>query len=305
MAVIRANVDALLYEGLKKVLFDVYKEAKPIWRDIFSVDNSKKAAEKGVGFSGFSLLSEKAERASMAEDDPMLGYQTSFTHKSFALKTGISEEATDDELYGVLKKMPQALSKTAIRTEETYAAKIFNAGFTAAGDFLTGGDGKYLFATDHPLKGGGAQSNKLSTAAALTVTSFEEMVTLMRKTVGDRGEMLSLTPANLLFPPELSREAKELLASELKPNTADNAINWARDQGVKAVSPSGWAYLTSPTAWYLLTDKTEHNLTFLMRTALKTDSWRDHNTKDFLFSVIERFSIGFWDFRGVCGTEGA
>jgi len=305
MALLRANADDLLHEGLKQVLFQKYEEAKPIWKSIFNTGTSKKKYESGSGFSGFGMLVEKDESTGFSNDDPILGYDTKFTHKAFGLETSITKEMMDDDQYNVIKRIPGAFAKSAVRTEETYAANIFNNGFVAGGTFLTGGDGKALFAIDHPLTGGGTQSNKLSTAAALSVTSFEEAMYKLRRTTGDRGEFLALEPKGLLIPPELSREGTELLKSTLRPDTGDNPINWAAQQGISLVSPTGWVYLTSPTAWFILTDKDEHNLEFIMRNPLEDDAWRDHHTKDFLFSVYERFSVGFWDFRGVFGTEGA
>jgi hypothetical protein len=306
MATIRTDIKELLKEGLKQVLFGKYKEAKPLWKEIFNSSTSKKEREETVGFSGFGLLVEKPERTALTADDPIQGHKTTLTHKAFGLKAAISYEARDDDQYNIIKRIPEALATTTIRTEETYAARVFNNGFTTAGaGFLTGGDGKPLFATDHPLTKGGTYKNKLSTPAALTVTSFEEMMYMIRKTVGDEGTILQLQPKGLLVPCELSREATELLKSSSRPDVADGAINWAEQQGVSLISPSGWAYLTSPTAWFLICSKDEHNLEFITRNSLKEDVWEDHDTKDILFSVYIRFSVGFWDWRGVAGTEGA
>lgn len=302
---VRANADGLLHEGLQEVLFEKYKEANPIYKQIFNIVNSKKKYEKDMGFSGYGSLIEKPEATPLSDDDPIQGYSSTLTHKAFGLKSRITKEMNDDDQYSVIAKMPKALAKATVRTLETFSANVFNQGFTAFGSFLTGGDGQFLFSTAHPLTGGGVQSNRLSTPADLSITSFEEALYLLRKTRGDRGEFLALQPKHLLFPPELSMIASEILESSLRPDTADNAKNWAANQGIKAVSGTGWVYLTDPDAWFILTDKDEHNLKFIMRNELETDSWRDHDTKDFLFSVFTRFSVGYSDFRGIFGTEGA
>jgi hypothetical protein len=96
-----------------------------------------------------------------------------------------------------------------------------------------------------------------------------------------------------------------LLKSNLRPDTGDNADNWAKGQGTSSISSDGWTYLTSSTAWFLLCDKGDHHLEFIERQPLTPDSWKDKDIHGTILSVSERFSVGFWDFRGVTGTEGA
>ena len=55
-------------------------------------------------------------------------------------------------------------------TKQVKSAAILNNAFNSS---FTGGDGKELCATDHPLSSGGTLSNELSTAADLNETSLE------------------------------------------------------------------------------------------------------------------------------------
>ena len=182
-------------------------------------------------------------------------------------------------------------------------ADVFNNGFTATGTaMMSGGDGEPLFDTSHPLAGGGTYQNELTTAADLSVSSLEEALYTMRLTVGDRGELLDIQPRYLLVPPQLERTAWELIKSAGRPDTANRADNWLATQGLQIIV---WNRLSDPDAWFLLTDKAQHGLVFYNREELQTDSDRDFNTKDFLYSVLTRFSVGWTDWRGVFGSPGA
>ena len=208
-----------------------------------------------------------------------------------------------DDLYDVIKRMPAALASTLVRFKDTAGAKVFNNAFAdTATTYMSGMDGKVLCASDHPLTGGGTEQNILTTAADLSVTSLEEALYTMRLTVGDRSELLDLEPKYLLIPPHLERTAYELIKSAGRPDTANRADNWLNTQGLQIIV---WNRLTDTDAWFLLTEKSMHNLIWYNRLELETDSDRDFNTKDHIYSVVTRFSLGWADWRGIFGTAGA
>jgi phage major head subunit gpT-like protein len=198
--------------------------------------------------------------------------------------------------------MPSALVDSVARTKEYYAAQIFNNMFTVAGGYQSGGDGEYLGSLSHPLTGGGTYQNILTTAADLGFGSLEEALYTMRLTVGDRNELLDLEPKVLVVPPQLERTAWELVNSMGRADTANRADNWMKTQNLRVVV---WSKLTDSDAWFLLTDKSQAGLVFYDRNNLETDSDRDFKTKDFMYSVYTRFSVGWTDWRGIFGTPGA
>ena len=300
---LRANADDLLHVGLDEVLFMKYKEQKPVYAQIFDIRGSDRKNEDISGFSGFGTLINKPEGTPLAYDDPYQGYKTTFTHLSYGLGFRVTYEMQHDDLYDVIKRMPSALADTVVRFKDTACANVFNNGFSVTGtSFMSGMDGQDLFALSHPLSGGGTYQNLLTTAADLSVSSLEEALYTMRLTVGDRNELLDLNPKILLVPPQLERTAFELLKSSGRPDTANRADNWLNTQGLQMIV---WNRLTDTNAWFLLTDKAYHNLLYYNRQELETDSDRDFNTKDLLYSVMTRFSVGWADWRGVFGTPGA
>jgi hypothetical protein len=302
MPMMRANADDLLHVGLDEVLFQKYSEQKFIYKELFNEGTSTKKYEKVSGFAGFGLLAKKNEGSDLSVDDPIQGYDTTYTHVAYGLYARVTKEMRDDDQYNIISRMPAALSMSVARTKEYYAASLFNSAFTVAGTFISGGDGEYLCSLSHPLTGGGTYQNILSTAADLGISSLEEALYTFRLTTGDRSENLDLEPKILLVAPQNERTAWELVNSAGRPDTANRADNWMKTQGLQIVS---WSKLTDSDAWFLLSDKSQHELNFWNRTDLETDSDRDFGSKDFMYSVYTRFSLGWSDWRGVFGTPGA
>lgn len=301
MSLLRANADDLMHVGFDEILFLRWKELGPVYPQIFNIKSSKRKYQKSSGFSGFGTLTEKGEGENMDSDSPIQGYDTTFTHRTYALYARVTMELQEDDQYDIIRRLPSALADATYRTIESYAAEVFNNAFTAAGRYLTGGDGKYLCATDHPLTGGGTQANKPATDADLSLTSIEAGLTAMRKIKGDRGEHLSLVPKVLLIPPDSERLAFELLKSSGRPDTSNRVDNWLATKGLQVIS---WDFLSDTDCWFLLTDKSQHELTFYNRKDNETDSERDFKTKDFMYSVLNRFSAGWLDYKGVYGSAG-
>lgn len=222
----RSDFPDLLAEGLRTVLFEKFDSYPEEYKQIFNVQESKKSEEKDSAISGFGAMHIKEEGDPVFFDDPVQGYDVTYTHVTYALGFRVTREMWEDDLYGKIKKMPRALAKSARHTIEQTAANIFNNGFTSG----VGGDGKYLFATDHPLVGGGTYANRPAIAADLTVSSLQAAIQNMEETVDDRGLILAIKPKLLVVPPALKWTARELLDSALKPYTADNEKNAFLDE---------------------------------------------------------------------------
>lgn len=312
---IQANLPELLKVGLRKVFeteFD--KPGKLVYEKIFNKEISKQVRETVSGVSGFTNLSPKLERGSYAIDRLYPDPNVVFTHQLLGTEAPISFELTLNDLYGVVKGLPGKLLTAAKRTLDTCGADVFNTIFQVGGaGFTTGGDGKAICATDHPLLGStGVASNRLSSPAALSITTFAEALFMLKTTKNYRGEPMDLNPKYLLYPavPSVVVTAFEILKSSGRPDTSDRADNWASQQGIVAVDPYGWTRLNASyggddDAWFLLADKSEHSLTLFMRREPVTDVGEDIHTKDIIYTVILYFSIGAENWRGLVGSSGA
>ena len=89
----------------------------------------------------------------------------------------------EDNLYDQLELDIQEQQQDQWHTKQVKAAATLNNAFNSS---FTGGDGKELCATDHPLGGGGTFRNEPSTAADLNETSLENALIDISNFVDER-----------------------------------------------------------------------------------------------------------------------
>ena len=187
-------------------------------------------------------------------------------------------------------------------TKQVKAANVLNNGFD--GSNYPGGDGKALFATDHPLVSGGTNSNTQSTPADLNETSLENAVIQIAAWTDERGLLIAAKPRKLVIPPSLQFVATRLLETELRVGTADNDINALKSNGA---IPEGYAinhFLTDNDAYFLTTD-VPNGMKHFERTALTTSMDGDFDTGNVRYKARERYSFGWSDPLGMWGSQGA
>jgi len=302
MTTSRSNFVDLLDPSLRHIVFDEYRRRPEYYSNIFHVESSEKQSEKMTQVTSFGLFTEKPEGAAISYDDPKQGYDIESIHATYALGFRVTEEMYEDDQFRIMKRMPKMLSISAKETVETVAWSLINNGFSSSYLF---GDGKPLFATDHPLASGVVEQNTLATPADLSATSLKQAIQDFEDTSDLRGLPLRLRPDILMVPPALEWTAKELLHSTYSPDSQtglnDQRINPLKDRGIQLfVNP----YITDPDSWYLL-DTTHHQLYFFWRKPITFISDTDFNTGDGLFKATMRFSRTAADWRGIFASPGA
>ncbi|MBX3504415.1 MAG: hypothetical protein KF895_02975 [Parvibaculum sp.] len=301
MPMTRAQFRKQLQEGLNANFGLEYRRHPEIWRQFFEVQNSNKAYEEDQLLVGLGGAQVKAEGTGVAYDSGYEGWTARYNHETIALAFAITEEAIEDGLYGNLgAKYSKALARSLQYTKEIKGAAVFNNGFSAS---APGGDGKSLFATDHPLAGGGTASNELATPADLSETSLEEVLIQISKFVDDRGIPVHAMPKKLGVPEELKFVAERLLRSNLQPGTANNDVNAVKSTG----SLTDYAcnrYFTDPDAWFVTTDIPD-GLKHMRRKGVTRGIEGDFETGNMRYKSRERYSFGHTDWRAAYGVAGA
>lgn len=261
---------------------------------------SKNKFEEMVEATGFPMAPVKAEGDAVQYVGHSQGPTTRFTHVAYGLGFIISREARDDNLYMELgRNRSQALGMSFRQTKERVFGNILDRAFTPA---YAGGDGKELCATDHPVAGGGVQSNELAVAADLTEASLEDMLILIAQAENNMNLKIALKGMKLIVAPENMFEADRLLNSTLRPGTANNDKNVLMGK-----LPDGaftYHYLTDPDAWFIKTDAKDGLLGF-QRTAFETGRHEDGDTMNFKYKGYERYTGGWGDWRGLYGSPGS
>lgn len=296
MTMLRANFGDFLTPGLRKAFYDAFGRKEMVYQDIFHMLTSNKRRETDSYMTGLGIMPSKAEGVDVSFEDPMQGYDTTYTHTTYAMGVKVTAEMYEDDLYGMVDKCIDALATSAYQRIETTAAAILNNAFTSG----TGGDGSFLCVTTHALLGGGTEQNTLSTAADISVTSLQQALIDIESTVDDKGLLVGLKGKKLIVPTALQFTAAELLKSVYYPESAENAVNALVGKGLELVV---WPFLTDSDAWFVQCDK--HEMNFFWRRPL--DFYKDNmsSNRDAIFVGDMRYSCGWSDWRGIYGTTGA
>ena len=186
-------------------------------------------------------------------------------------------------------------------TKQVKAASVLNNAFDST---VTGGDGKELCATDHPLTTGATFANEPSTAADLNETSLKDALIKIAGFVDERGLIVALRGMKLIIPRQLQFVAERIMNSTLRVSTSDNDANAMKNMGML---PEGYVvndFLTDTDAFFLMTD-TPRGFLHFERVALSTGMEADFDTGNMRYKARERYSFGFSDPRCVFGSPGA
>lgn len=303
MAVMNRAKFAKQLEGDLNTVFGLdYVSHPEQWRKVFEVITSKKAFEEDVLVSGFGAAPVKAEGSATAYDEGVEGWTARYTHETIALQFAITEEAIEDNLYMSMgAKYAKALSRSLQHTKEIKGAGVFNNGFNAS---YTGGDGKPLFASDHPLTGGGTFSNVLATPADLSETSVEDLLIQISYAQDDRGIPMSLMAEKLVVSPSDQFVAAKILGTDRALGSNNNDINVINNQGIFGSEACVITRLTDPNAWFIKTDCPD-GLKHMDRVGLSKRIKTDHDTGNYQYLARERYSFGWSDPRGAFGSAGS
>jgi hypothetical protein len=302
MAISRAQLLKELLPGLNALFGLEYARYGEEHKEIYETETSERSFEEETKLSGFSAAPVKNEGSAIAYDNAQEAWSTRYTHETIALGFSITEEAIEDNLYDSLSaRYTKALARAMAYTKQVKAASVLNNGFSSS---YPGGDGKALFATDHPLVSGGTNSNTPSTQVDLNETSLEAAVIQIAAWTDERGLLIAAKPKKLVIPPALMFVAKRLLDTELRVATADNDINAIKQMGA---IPEGFTvnhFLTDSNAWFLTTD-VPNGMKHFVRMPLQNSMDGDFDTGNVRYKARERYSFGWSDPLGMFGSSGS
>ena len=299
------NISRLLQEGVKNVFGQAYQSHVTQYDKLFDGEDSRKAFEQDQQFEGFGLAPVKLEGAGVAYDSQQEGFSPKFKNLTYAKGFIVTKEAMDDNLYGLFTKRARALAFSMQQTKENVGANVYNRGFNPA-YLMEGGDGVELFSTAH-INGPSDNttfSNELAVPAALSEASLEDILIQINEATDPRGLRIALSGQRLIVPPKLGFEAERILNSVLQNDTANNAINAMKSQGMLPGGHMVNNYLTSDTAWFVKTNAPD-GIKCFKRQSVMFDQDMDFGTSNARFKADERYSFGWSDPRGVYVSAGA
>ena len=278
------------------------KRHEAMWDQLVVQETSKKARETDIERSGLPLPSRKGEGAPIEYGDQIRGQGQTWIHDVYALGVRITEEAIEDNLYELnngkdgLGEIYYDLGEAMAENEETLAARLFNYG--TATTYHTTRNGYQLFYASHPRLDGSTFSN-IATSADLTYTAFWSAVVAAENQLNHQQFRVRKMVKNLWVPPQLERQALEILKSTDRPDVANRATNAMIKSGRK-IDLKVWAHMTDEDMWVLQTDG--KGIIRFNRRKTRFAKERDFQTGDMMIKGDQRFSYEIKDHRCFYGN---
>lgn len=302
-AILRPQFSDLYGSSMLPVLEELFRqefaEASSIREQIFKVVSHDRDIWQATETHDLPLFNEMAEAEDYAYVGMKQGYNKTLSMVKYGLGASISEEAIDDGKFDLVADLMRRMARSARESQEISAMNIFNNGFASE----LSSDGQAVFASGHLLPSGGTFRNKPSSAADLSVSSLETALTdFETQFVGDSGIYYRIMPKILLVHPSNRRLAKELIGSDLKPETTDNNLNSFKEEGLMVMSSPR---LTDQDAWFLLGAPSDTGLRIVSRSPIQTKSNEHFDNDTIKYKSRYREKIGVTHAYGVYGNAGA
>jgi hypothetical protein len=282
-------------------------KAKPRQLDkLMRVETTNRSIEQYVVMAGVGLPVQVQETEDTPTDTFVQGPYQNFKPVKYGLGIAASQELVEDDKVGIISRRAVALSNSIGQAREIQAASVYNNGFDSTGAYY-GPDGVALFSSSHPLiKAGGVQNNLLSVASDLDVASLELALTDWELTKTHEGFLQMLPTPRLLVASGNRWNAAEILKSQQRSDTANNATNAFKfTETGGQIDSIVWPYLSDPDAWFLVGPPDETEMIWLDRKAPYTKSdYVEKNETGYVF-MRYRATYGFYGWRAVYGTPGA
>ncbi len=299
MAIRQSQWDSLLTPIIYHHLDIGMKTVPSLRRNLFNVQTSTLAAEKGTGIGGMSpdafLQYQQSGTKGRLENDQL--YTQTYTHVEYPVELRIEKRLMINDQYGQIQKTIQRAGLAAENFMEIQAAGLLNNAFSTSYNWS---DGKPLCSTTHPVspnKASGSYVNKGT--SALTADAVSATRIAMMRFKDDRGNEIGVVPDELWCPPELEDAALKIIGSVQDPDSANNAIN-----------PQAGRFRVVP--WHRLSDTTNWFLASSMWRA-QAANWYDRenmeimlvheSTTELVYELKLHFSYGVDDWRWIYGHE--
>ena len=286
---------------LNEVFDGVYDQRADEWKQVFTEQKgiARNYHEEPVLY-GFGAAPELPDGMAVTYQSGGVLFLQRYLYKVYGLAFALTKVLVEDgDHIRIGQTYAKHLAQSLVETKETLAANILNRAFNGS---YTGGDGVSLIATNHPIVSG-TFSNQLTTAAALSQTSLEQLLIQIRNAVDNNGKRIRLTPKQIVTGPSNVFQAEVLWKSVLRAGTADNDINPVKSLGLLGDGQANLSRITSTTAWWVQTDAPE-GLKLLMRRPLEKSMEGDFETDSMRYKATERYTLGWTDPRGIFGTSG-
>ena len=276
--------------------------------DTFNEKNSKKYAEKTGSMTSLGNFSIVGEGEAAPKDDMQEGFTKLIVHSTFMKGFSCTREMKDDGDIDVMKTAAANFVRSYKRTRAQLASDALTteaSSFTFSGKALdkTTGDGKALFAQDHPGKKAGvaSQCNVFTNAFGTDATMLNRLANIGRNFKNQSGVVMGYTFDTIIIPsnvPDLEDMIKRIIRSDLIVGSSNNDVNTQKGLWNLIVDPM-WQ-VTSGKPYILMSSEANKEMNgsvFYDRVPLDVKNWVDNDTRNLEWNGYGRMSAGFNDWR--------
>lgn len=266
---------------------------------VFNVRTSTRAYEETLEMTGLGTFTLKNEAETIDYDKILEAGSKRFTHLTYAKGVQISKEAADDDIDGAISDLMPQLGESARVSIETTIWNTINSGYAGSTVPVTTSDGVALYSASHVLRGGGTASNLMT--GDLSIAQLETALNMFDTMVNERGLPVEMSAEMLVFGPAYRWLVHEILKSDLRSDTANNASNAFKEI---SLSPVQTKYLAGADDWYLFTNPSKHRVLVYWREQPVSDHTIDFDTGNLKTKMTYRLSTGAATWRGTVGSQG-
>lgn len=278
---------------------------------VFNVKSSKKFGEKATAMTEFSDFEIVDEGAEAVQDDIQEGFSKLIEHKAFMKSFVLTAEMAEDSAVDMMKAKATNFVNSYKRSRAQYASNALTAQaatFTfgqKSGLDATTGDGKALFATDHPSKKGGlSQSNVFTNAFGETSEMLNRLSVIGRNFKNSSGIAMGYTFDTIIIPSncyKLEDTIKKIIRSDLMVGSNYNDANTQKGLWKLIVDPF-WQVPEGKNPYILMSSAANKEMLgnlFFDRIPLTMKDDVEIKTHNYIWSGRARFSAGFSNWAHV------
>ena len=284
MLITGANIEAL-NKGFSKKYRTAYDDA-PEWGDRIATTIPSTHGTEVHGWMARILKMRRWDGPRLIQN--LNTHQYTLTNETYENTVGVGVNEIEDDSLGVYDPIFSEMGRQSKKWKDQRLKVALQSGTTELCF-----DGQAFFAATHDLDPAGNQSNNF-TSSALSATNFDIVWAAMAAYTGEDGESLGVMPNLLVVPPQLKKEALDIVQAERLASGATNTLkNWVDVLVVPELS-------NQATTWYLMdTTKGINPLVFQLRQAPKMTQMTQmtdpnvFNEDKFLWGVKARGKEGY------------
>ena len=312
---LRKNIDNMFNSTLEQAP----DEVGSIFKTKESVSSNRYTRAE---IAGFGLPSEIPEGGVVPYDIPEEGFERSYFFHEYGLGYVVTEIMLEDEQYGRITQLPQALAKSIMVFKNYDCIDLLNNGENA-GEKYNSKDSLPLFGTHTLLdKRFGDQdtlTNETGVDTDLTESSLATGFQFFDNMIDENGYPYSMSANKLIVSKEDRYVAHRLVTQMYGGSYGDGSLgywgssaptgntpgstmlNMAKSENGPApdVSVMVSRYLEAGR-WFL--QAPEHELYVMWKRAPKQESWYDKKTHNTIYQSRMRYSVFAEDYRGIYGN---